>query len=480
MATPVVMPRQGNTVESCIIVEWKKQPGDEIAEGEVLCEIETDKAVMEVESPVGGSLLQLFYQEGDLVPVLETIAAVGAPGEDASDLRPSGATGSKEDGAGGSAAEDVVEAGAAEATPPPESAPAAPVAATPPPGADGAHAVSPRARNLAEGKSVDLTGVTGSGPGGRIIERDVQAALAAQPRLSPVAQAMVASGEYEAPEKGTGPRGRVMSRDLSAVEAPAEPQPEAQPAPAAPAEVPGPSAEELPVTVVPVRGVRRVIADRMRESLLSTAQLTMNRSVDARALLDYRRRLKASDEALGLQGVTINDLVLFVTARTLARFPDVNALFLDQEGQGEIHQYGEVHLAFAVDTPRGLIVPVIRSAQRLSLRRLAGESRRLAAACQDGTVLPDEITGGTFTVTNLGNLGVESFTPILNPPQVGILGVGGIVHKPLLLEDGSHELVPHLNLSLTINHQVVDGAPGARFLAALAQGLTELDLLLAI
>ena len=132
-----------------------------------------------------------------------------------------------------------------------------------------------------------------------------------------------------------------------------------------------------------------------------------------------------------MQGVTINDLVLFVTARTLARFPDVNALFLDGRApKGEIHQYGEVHLAFAVDTPRGLIVPVIRYAQRLSLRQLAAESGRLAAACLDGTVKPDEITGGTFTVTNLGSLGVESFTPILNPPQVGILGVGGIVQKP--------------------------------------------------
>ena len=466
MATPVVMPKQGNTVESCIIVEWKKQPGDETAEGDVLCEIETDKAVMEVESPASGALLELFFSEGDLVPVLETIAAVGAPGEDASGLRPSGAS----DGEA-----------AVESAPPPPAEPAtvetAP-AITPLP-TDGTHAVSPRARKLAAGKAVDLSSVAGSGPGGRIIERDVEAALAAQPRLSPVAKAMVASGEYQAPAQGTGPGGRVMSRDLSTTaetpRAPAATQPGAEPVSAG-----LPAAEELPVNVVPVRGVRRVIADRMRDSLLSTAQLTMHRSVDARTLLDFRRRLKASDEALGLQGVTINDLVLFVTARTLARFPEVNALFLDGEPQGEIHQYGEVHLAFAVDTPRGLIVPVISSAQGLSLRQLAAQSSRLAAACLDGTVKPDEITGGTFTVTNLGSLGVESFTPILNPPQVGILGVGGIVQKPAAKEEGGYELAPHLNLSLTINHQVVDGAPGARFLATLAQGMTQFDLLLAM
>ncbi len=170
---------------------------------------------------------------------------------------------------------------------------------------------------------------------------------------------------------------------------------------------------------------------------------------------------------MGLQGVTINDLVLFVTARTLARFPDVNALYFDpdrnQGGKGEVHQYSEVHLAFAVDTPRGLIVPVIRHAHRLSLRELSVQSGRLAAACLDGTVKPDEITGGTFTVTNLGSLGVESFTPILNPPQVGHPRRRRHRAEAPGPEDGGYALAPHLNLSLTINHQVVDGAPGRAF-----------------
>jgi len=217
-----------------------------------------------------------------------------------------------------------------------------------------------------------------------------------------------------------------------------------------------------------------VISDRMLQSVQTTAQLTLNRTADARAMLSYRQRLKESDPAWGLQGVTINDLVLFVVARVLPRFPEVNALFTGDA----VEQYDRVHLGFAVDTPRGLIVPVIRDAQRLSLLQLAAESRRLANACLEGTVQPDELSGGTFTVTNLGNLGVESFTPIINVPQVAILGVGGITLKAVEI-GGEVQFVRHINLSLTINHQVVDGAPGARFLQAVAEGLGQIDLLLA-
>jgi pyruvate dehydrogenase E2 component (dihydrolipoamide acetyltransferase) len=227
--------------------------------------------------------------------------------------------------------------------------------------------------------------------------------------------------------------------------------------------------------MLPLKGTRKVIAARMLESMQTTAQLTLNTAADARALLAYRERLKASPEALGLQKVTINDLILFVTARTLLQFPELNTLF-----QGDtITRHKSVHLGFAVDTPRGLIVPVIRSAHRLSLRQLAAEARRLSQACLDSTVKPDEISGGTFTVTNLGSLGIESFTPILNPPQVAILGVSAITLRPVEVE-GSVTFVKHLGLSLTINHQVVDGAPAARFLQALTGNLTNLDIMLAL
>jgi pyruvate dehydrogenase E2 component (dihydrolipoamide acetyltransferase) len=210
-------------------------------------------------------------------------------------------------------------------------------------------------------------------------------------------------------------------------------------------------------------------------SLQSTAQLTLSASADARAILAYRKRLKHSNDDLGLNRITINDLILFVVSRTLVRFPRLNALF---DGDS-IYEYGAVHLGVAVDTPRGLIVPVIREADTLSLGQISAESRRLSEACLEGKITPDELQGGTFTVTNLGVLGIESFTPILNPPQVGILGVGNVNLKPVEV-DGDVAFIPHISLSLTINHQVVDGAPAARFLEALTAGIADVELLLAI
>ena len=211
----------------------------------------------------------------------------------------------------------------------------------------------------------------------------------------------------------------------------------------------------------------------MLQSLQTTAQLTLNASADARALQALRKRLKESPESMGVRGITINDLVLLAVARTLPSFPTLNALFTGET----IQQYKQVHLGVAVDTPRGLLVPVIRGASGLTLRQLAGEAKRLAAGAQEGKISPDELTGGTFTVTNLGAFGVESFTPILNPPQVAILGVCNIQPKPAEV-DGEVRFIPHIGLSLTINHQVVDGAPAARFLQALGQAIAQIDLLL--
>jgi pyruvate dehydrogenase E2 component (dihydrolipoamide acetyltransferase) len=314
----------------------------------------------------------------------------------------------------------------------------------------------------------------GTGPGGRIIERDVQAALAARPRMTPLARAMVARGGFIAPPSGSGVDGRVTAKDLAGPPAPAPTAAAAgereMPAPALPA-----AAAETEVERIPLTGVRRIIAERMLASLQTTAQLTLNASADARSLLDYRKRLKASPEAYGLRSVTINDLILFAISRTLPQHPDLNALFVDST----IERHADVHLAVAVDTPRGLVVPVIRNANRLSLQQISREAVRLAKASQEGRVSPDELNGGTFTVTNLGSLGIENFTPILNPPQVAILGVGNINLKPVEV-DGEVAFIPHLGLSLTINHQVVDGAPGARFLQSLSRNIAELDLLLAV
>jgi pyruvate dehydrogenase E2 component (dihydrolipoamide acetyltransferase) len=315
-------------------------------------------------------------------------------------------------------------------------------------------AISPRALKLAEESDLDPAQLTGSGPGGRIIERDVRAALAARPqsesvRMTPVAKAMIERGGFVAPEHGSGPGGRITKADLAVAAAP-------------------------DYDVIALPNIRRVIAERMRGSVHGTAQLTMTASADARALLAYRKRLKDSDAALGLRDATINDLVLLAVAKTLPEFPQLNATFSD----GELRQFKPVHLGFAVDTPRGLLVPVIRDAHTHSLRVIARESSRLAQACQAGTVPPDVLAGGTFTVTNLGQFGIESFTPILNVPQVAILGVGNVTLRAIDV-DGVIQHVPHLGLSLTIDHQIVDGAPGAKFLQALARGIAGIDLLVA-
>ena len=430
MASAVLLPKLGNSVESSLILAWHKAVGDPVAQGELLAEIETDKATLEIESPADGLLLARFYEVGAEVEVMAPIGAIGAPGEDVEDLRPPAAP-----------------APAAPAMTPPT--PQVPPA-TKPTGTlvRGRPASSPRARKLATARGIALTALNGSGPGGRILERDVQAALAGQPRLTPVAQAMLREGGYSLPTRGSGPRGRIRRRDL----------------------IPATAAAEADVQRVPLRGARRVTARRMLESLQSTAQLTLHAHADARALLALRQRLKAGEIGPALRAVTINDLLHYAVAQTLAAHPELNA----QLAEDQILRFRVVHLGFAVDTPRGLYVPVIREADRLGLQQLADEARRLVRACRDGAVQPQELEGATFTVSNLGSYGVESFTPVLNPPQAGILGVGAI-HLKAVQENGVVAFLPHIGLSLTIDHQVLDGAPAARFLQDLARHLTRIE-----
>lgn len=446
MAVPVVMPKQGQSVESCIIAAWKKQPGDRVSVGEVIAEVETDKAIVEVESPADGVLVNIVHPVGDDVPVMQVIAYVGAPDES---VTPSEVAGTA--------------SVAAPVSPAPAAAPA-PIAAP----ASSATAASPRARQMAAAHGVDLTAITGTGPQGRIIARDVRAASESRPKMTPVAGAMVAAGDYIAPQRGSGPQGRITKRDLEPRQA--VPSPVDLPAPVV--ETPAPADGDA--TVIPLKGARKVIAARMLDSMQTTAQLTMNAYADARALQAYRARLKDSPEALGLRGITINDLVLYAVSRALIDHPDLNATF---DGTA-ITQYRRVRLGFAVDTPRGLLVPVIRDAHALTLRQISAQAKTLAAAAQDGRIAPDDLQGGTFSVTNLGGFGIDTFTPILNPPQVAILGVGGIALRPVQAE-ADIRFIPHLALSLTIDHRVVDGAPGARFLQTVTRLLSAIDLVLA-
>jgi pyruvate dehydrogenase E2 component (dihydrolipoamide acetyltransferase) len=246
-----------------------------------------------------------------------------------------------------------------------------------------------------------------------------------------------------------------------------------------------PFSAEGAITETPIKGIRKVIADRMFKSLAESAQFTLNASAPAARMQELRARIKAAEGfsgELGLAKITVNDLILFAVSRLLPRYPFMNA----HKTGDTLKTFERVHLGVAVDTPRGLMVPVIRNANLLPLARISAEAKRLAAACQSGGAKPDELSGSTFTVTNLGSLGITSFTPVLNAPEVAILGVCGIELKPTALPpaeanecNGGVRFEPHIGFSLTINHQVVDGAPAARFLKALGEAIADIDLLLA-
>lgn len=416
MANAVIMPKAGITVESCIIGTWEKKVGDQVKVGDILFTYETDKASFECESTEEGTLLEIFFNDGDEVPCLVNVCAVGNPGEDCASLRPAGE-------------------GAEEAAPQAQEAPkaeekAAPVAAAIETTAvEGEKsAISPRAKKLAERAGVDASLATPTGPNGRIIERDVRTLMD-----NPVAAA-------------------------EAVSAPAV-------ATAAP---------EAEYEDVKFSGIRRAISKSMHTSLSTMAQLTHNTSFDATAILNYRKLLKNCEGDLA--GVTLGDIVLYAVSRTLKNHPDLNAHMLDDNN---IRLFKHVNLGVAVDTPRGLMVPTIFHADEMSLVEISKAVKELAAQCREGNISPDKLAGGTFTVSNLGNMGVESFTPVINPPQTGILGVCGTTERVKKLPDGTITTYPAMGLSLTYDHRAVDGTPAARFQKELGQNLENFTALLA-
>lgn len=452
MAQEIIMPKLGNTVESVIIVEWKKEIGDSITVGEALCEVETDKATVDVEAEVSGTLLARLFEADDDVPVLVPFAIVGNAGEDISGIVPVVPVVPSADTSPVSEKTVSVEAGN----------PAAADSSS-----ESASGISPRARNLAASSGLDGLPASGSGPGGRIIERDVQVALEGRMPLTPAAMALGGT----APAAGSGIGGRITAADINDFVPGSTGSGPVSAATAVSGEgFPG------PVESIPVKGIRQIIAQRMHASLLETAQLTLNSSADAGSMLAWRAGYKESPEEFGVSKISINDLLMFTVSRLLPKHPELNATF----SAGAINRYQHVHLGFAVDTPKGLMVPVIRYADRLSLTELSAETRRLAAACREGKASPDDLSGGTFTVTNLGAFGIENFTPVLNAPEVAILGVGTIINRPIENADGSIGIGKRMGLSLTIDHQAVDGAPGARFLKDLSAMLARLEWVLAL
>ncbi|MBR4768508.1 MAG: 2-oxo acid dehydrogenase subunit E2, partial [Lachnospiraceae bacterium] len=420
MATAVIMPRQGQSVESCIITSWAKKVGDEVKEGDILFSYETDKSSFDEPAQVAGTLLKVFYNEGDEVPCLENVCVIGKPGEDVSGF-----------GSAGAPAEEKP----AEATPAAEAPKAAAVEAAPQTEAkntDGRVFVSPRAKALAEKAGVDYKDAVPTGPDGRIIERDVNALL----------------------DRGPAPKTEEKKE-----EAPKQEAPKQDTAPAAAYED------------VKLSNVRKVIARSMHDSLANSAQLTLNATFDATSIQKYRAGVKANGEAMGLANITLNDIVVFAAAKTLVDFKDLNAHFLDDK----IRIFADVHMGIAVDTPRGLLVPTVFSANKLSLNELAKQSKTVINEAKEGHISPDKLSGASFTVTNLGSFGIESFTPVINPPQVAILGVCGITNRVRASKDGGVEVYPAMGLSLTIDHRAVDGAPGAKFLKALATNLEHFE-----
>ncbi len=447
MATVIVMPALGNSVESCLIVAWTVSEGQTVAENDILCEVETDKASMEVPATAAGTVLKLLWAEGDDVPVMQPLLVVGEPGEDP-------APALAEVGFGGAEAEAEVPAPAQD--PVVEAAPA-PVAASS--ATTGERGSSPRARNLAAAEGIDLAAVpAGTGPNGRVIARDVAAIAEGTTRAA--ARSGALGGE------GTGIGGRVSQADLAA---PASATPAATPAPSLPA---APIDDLGPRTETPLKGIRKVISERMMHSLASSAQLTYTTTAKAQGLLDMRARLKNSDPKLGMTKVTIGDLVGFAAVKTAAKHPAHNAHLSD----GVLTTFERVHMGFACDTPRGLLVPTVRNASMLSLGEFSAQSKELAAAAIEGTISPDLLGGATFTVSNLGGFGIESFTPLLNVPQTAILGVDAIVPRAYVNVKGKVAVEQRIGLSLTADHRVIDGADAARFLADLVAFIENIEI----
>ena len=442
MATPVLMPKQGQSVESCIITDWFKQKGDKVSKGDILFAYETDKASFEEECPADGILLDIFFESGDEVPVLTNVAAVGKEGESADEFRP-----------GGEAAPAQTPEETKEDTKPVAEAPKQAVSPTPSPQAvAGKQNISPRAKRLAEQKRISLEGVSGTGPKGRIIERDVQAALKTQPKLSALASKVAAEEGLVPGDTGSGVAGTYISSDLLQKNS-----------------VYASDFEEKPLT-----NMRKLIAKAMYNSLQNSAQLTHHLSADARRMLAIRKKSKKLVADGTGPNITLNDLVCYAVINAIKKHKEANIHFLGNS----IRYFNKIHLGLAVDTERGLMVPAVRNADDLSLTGLASQLKGVAEACKTGNIDPDLLNSeaATFTISNLGNYGVEMFTPVLNVPQACILGVNTIIQRPAPLEDGSFGFVPYIGLSLTYDHRALDGGPATKLLAEIKNEIENLDL----
>ena len=416
MANRVLMPQIGISEESAVVAQWHVKQGDTVKVGDLLFSSETGKSSFDIESEFAGVILTLLVQEGDEVLIKAPVCVIGEAGES---FEPA------------SAAKEAIHESPVAAAVIPAAAAAVAAVSTAALAAHGTLGVSPRARALAEKADIDPALATPTGPEGRVIERDVRTLI----------------------ENGAPAKAAVAAPVVSA------------PAVAA-------SVAPVAYTDKPMSTIRKVIAKNMMASLHSSAQLTHTASFDATSIQNYRKFCK--DDPL-LSGVTLTDMILFAVTRTLPEFPALNAWLMDDT----LRYFADVDLACAVDTEKGLMVPVMNGASDMSLLQISKTLKSLAASCKDGSIAPDLLTGGSFTVSNLGMFGIESFTPILNAPQTGILGVNTIVQRPREV-NGQITLYPCMSLSLTYDHRAVDGAPASKFLQTLCKNLERFPALLAL
>jgi pyruvate dehydrogenase E2 component (dihydrolipoamide acetyltransferase) len=449
----VPMPKLSMTMEEGELIAWVKQEGDQVRAGDVIAEVNSDKVEMEVESPADGTLVRHTATEGDVVPVGAPIATLATEAEELLGglFGPADGDGSAASGDGATTAEAAADeektavetetAGAVGATP------AAPAAARTP--------VVPAARRRAAELGVDLATVTGTGGDGLVRVDDVEAAAAA-PAGAAAPAPSAAAGAVDGGEPAPSASATLPLRGA---------EPGTGPVPAATA----PRAAE-DVDEVPLSAMRRTVARRLVESMQSTPHVYLTITVDAEALLAFRaelnRQLRGGGEDLK---VSVNDLIVKACAGLLRTNPDLNVSW----GGDKLLVHRRVHVGIAVALDGGLVVPVVRDADRKALTQVAREAKELIGRAREGKLAAAELTGGTFTVSNLGMYGIDRFTAVINPPEAAILAVGAAVAEPVATEDGGVEVHRRMRLTLSIDHRALDGATGARFLAQLKSVLEQ-------
>ncbi len=445
MAQPILMPKMGQSTEDCTIVKWRKREGDTVAKGDILFEVETEKAVLEIESFYDGTLIKLVIPEGQAVPIGTTVAFVGKPGEPIPAVVapppavPAPAAAAPAPAAAPVAAVRPAVAAAGAPAPAPTPALVAAVAAAP-----ARLLISPRARARAEHAAILPDRIRGTGPGGRIVEKDVTAYLEAQHyadrRISPAAKALAIKEKVDILSvRGTGDSGRVMVHDVER------------------------ALKERPR---PMTKIRQVIAQRLTQSVLTAPHFFVTVEADMTELLALRMDLKRQGS-----GFSVTDFVLESVVLALQEFPVVNS---STDGKTTTW-HSAVHVGMATSVAEGLVVPVIRDADRLSLSELHDTAAALAVKARDGKLLPDEMSGSTFTVSNMGMLNVENFTAIINPGESAILAVSSTFEKPVVRK-GKIEVRSVMKMTLSSDHRIIDGALAAKFANAIKNKLEDVEL----